>query len=99
LADLKQLQTALELYYTDNNGYPTGSGATLGGTGYECLNSDGFGSTGCANAYMGKVPADPGSNTYVYTAASSSYSVAATLEGEMSGLDGTISLSPAGIAD
>jgi len=99
LADLKQLQTALELYYTDQNAYPTGSSVTLGAGNYACLNATGFAATGCANAYMGAVPHGPNSDNYVYTAASSSYSVTATLEGTVNGLSSGITLSPAGIAD
>lgn len=99
LADLKQLQTALELYYTDQNAYPAGSGVTLGANNYACLNATGFAATGCSNPYMGAVPADPKDGTYVYTSASSSYSVTATLEGAVSGLSGGVTLSPAGIAD
>ncbi|KKR34411.1 MAG: hypothetical protein UT67_C0016G0018 [Candidatus Magasanikbacteria bacterium GW2011_GWA2_40_10] len=102
LSDLKQLQTALELYYTDNTAYPTGSAGVLGGTGYFCLGSAGFGATGCAGAYMGQVPADPlntGANVYTYTAASNTYSVTASLETTMNGLSLGVTLSPSGIAD
>lgn len=100
LSDLKQTQTALELYYTDNNAYPTGAGITLGSTNYACLNSSGFAVTGCANAYMGQVPKDPmAAQNYTYTAATSSYTVTATLEGTVGDLSGGITLSPAGIAD
>ncbi|MFA6485850.1 MAG: prepilin-type N-terminal cleavage/methylation domain-containing protein [Candidatus Magasanikbacteria bacterium] len=98
LADLKQVQTALELYYTDNNAYPTGSGLSLGvDAGAKCLDNEGFDATCGANAYMGLVPKDPSTGTYIYTAASSSYSVVAALEGNVNGLDGAITLSPAGI--
>lgn len=100
LSDLKQLQTALELYYTDQTAYPTGSGVTLGDTNHACLNSTGFTTAGCANPYMGQVPADPlGTQAYTYTAASNTYSVAATLETDMNDLSGGITLSPSGIAD
>ena len=99
LSDLKQLQTALELYYTDQNSYPTGSSLTLGGSTSACLNATGFAATGCSSPYMGSVPADPQGGTYVYTSASSSYTITAALEGEVNGLDGGITLTPAGIAD
>jgi general secretion pathway protein G len=100
LSDLKQLQTALELYYTDQTAYPTGSAIALGTTSYACLGTGGFGVTGCAGAYMGKVPADPlATGAYTYTGATSSYSVTATLETTMSGLSGGITLSASGIAD
>ncbi len=49
VSDIKQVQTALELFYTDKNSYPTttASGITLGDTGVACLNTSGFGTTGC----------------------------------------------------
>jgi len=99
LSDLKQIQTALELYYTDNSAYPAGSAVTLGSTNYACLNADGFAVSGCTSPYMGLVPADPGSNAYTYTSASSSYTITAQLEGEMSGFneDTGISLTPNGL--
>jgi len=100
LSDLKQVQTALELYYTDNNGYPTASSVTLGSGNYACLNAGGFASSSCPSAYMGQVPADPGPTAYVYTsAASTTYSITATLEGPMGGLtEGDIVATPSGIA-
>lgn len=98
LADLKQLQTALELYYTDQNAYPSGSAVDLGTGSYACLNSAGFAATGCASPYMGQVPVDPKTGYYKYTSASSSYTIDATLEGAVAGLSaGPIQLSPAGI--
>ncbi len=100
LSDLKQLQTALELYYTDNSAYPAGSAAALGDTNHACLNSTGFTTTGCSNPYMGAVPTDPQTpGGYLYTGSTSSYSVTATLEGNMNGLSAGITLSPSGIAD
>jgi len=98
LADLKQVQTALELYYSENNSYPAGSGINLGDDTNYCLNSEGFKAKGCTNAYMPMVPTDPNTDVYyVYTAASSTYSISASLEGNVNGLEGTITLSPAGI--
>jgi len=100
LADLKQMQTALEFFYADNNSYPTGSGITVGEGSYDCLNSGGWAGTGCANAYMPQVPADPSTaQHYVYTAASSSYTINASLEGTMNTMSGAIQLTPAGILD
>src|SRR3989339_580974 len=98
LADLKQLQTALELYYTDNNDYPPGTAINLGDTNYACLNSDGFAISGCTSPYMGQVPVDPQDAFYGYTMASSSYTVTASLEGTVNDLTGDIQLTPAGIA-
>lgn len=100
LSDLKQVQTALELYYTDNNGYPT-STVTLGSASAACLNSAGFTTAGCANAYMGQVPTDPGSGSYAYSATTSAtYVITGTLEGDAGGLSaGSITVSPSGISN
>ena len=100
MADLKQIQTALELYYTDQNSYPAGSAAQLGTGNYACLTRIGFLplSSGCADAYMGSVPTDPNRNVYyIYTVASGTYSVATQLEGNVNGLTGNIQLTPSGI--
>ena len=99
LADLKQMQTALELYYTDNNAYPpAASPLNLGDTPSACLNASGFTTAGCASPYMGQVPLDPKSGNYVYTIASGTYSITASLEGIVNNLGpGTITLSPTGL--
>jgi type II secretion system protein G len=98
LSDVKQIQTALELYYTDSNAYPVESAITLGATGYACLGTSGFGALGCTSPYMGKVPADPqSSQSYSYTGTSSTYTITATLEGTVNGLSDTVSATPAGI--
>jgi type II secretion system protein G len=101
MSDLKQIQTALELYYTDKNEYPLGNPAiNLGDTTHACLNlANGFGSAPCDSAFMGSVPTDPQSGVYyVYTSAgTSSYNVAANLEGQVNGLSGAIILTPSGI--
>ena len=99
LADLKQLQTALELYYTDNNAYPPAAvPLSLGATAAACLNATGFTTAGCASPYMGQVPVDPKSGNYTYSIASSSYSITATLEGTVNNLGpGTVTLSPSGL--
>lgn len=99
LADLKQMQTALELYYTDNNAYPAAAGAlALGSANYACLNAAGFTTTGCTSPYMGQVPVDPKSGNYSYTLAAGSYSITATLEGTVNNLGpGTVTLSPSGL--
>ncbi len=97
LSDLKQLQTALELYYTDQNSYPAGDTIDLATTNYACLNSTGFTTSGCTNPYMSKVPTDPKEGSYVYTVGTGTYTVEATLEGDVNGLSGDIKLTPAGI--
>ena len=100
LSDLKQTQTALELYYTDQNQYPVAAVAVnLGAGNFACLHSAGFAAAGCANPYMGLVPTDPSAGqNYAYTSADgSTYSIAAALEGTVNGLTGNITASPSGI--
>jgi len=99
LSDVKQVQTALELYYTDNSAYPTAATSTvLGSTNFSCLNASGFAATGCADAYMGLVPLDPGTTDYTYVSADgTTYAIGATLEGTVSGLTGTVQATPSGI--
>ena len=100
LSDIKQVQTALELYYTDNNSYPVaGTSVDLGSASYTCLNSSGFAASGCASAYMGLVPAGPGNSEYYgYTGSTSTYSITATLEvGAGNFGSGDITAAPSGI--
>ncbi|MBI2436674.1 MAG: prepilin-type N-terminal cleavage/methylation domain-containing protein [Candidatus Magasanikbacteria bacterium] len=100
LSDIKQIQTALELYYTDNNAYPAGTAIDLGSTDYACLNSaTGFTTAACPSPYMGLVPKGPGSSEYYsYTMASSTYTITATLEVGAGGFTvGAITASPSGL--
>ncbi len=101
LSDLKQVQTALELHYTDNSAYPTAASSTvIGADTFACLNASGFAATGCADAYMGLVPADPlATQNYTYTSADgTTYTLSATLEGTVSGLTGAVNATPSGIS-
>lgn len=98
LNTLKQLQAALEQYYSDQNAYPAGNGLVLGETQTSCLNSDGWGSSvDCPYPYFGTIPKDPGSGSYFYTATDSSYTISATLDGKANGYSGTITMTPGGI--
>ncbi len=104
VADIKQIQTALELYFNDAGGYPIQSG-TLGsateavlcwrGDGTACTDGTTCGfvaaATDCPSGttYMGLVPLNPEPNgaDYVYnSAASDSYDITFTLEGQTGGL-------------
>lgn len=65
LADIKQIQAALNLYYADRRMYPT-LAAYLGlATNRKCLNTiaAGFTTSGCPNAFMADIPKDPGAGT------------------------------------
>lgn len=102
LSDLKQIQTALELYYTDKDAYPVGNNVTLGIGNAACLNLNGWQPTGCAHAYFGAVPKDPGNSAYVYSSTDgTTYTVNAHLDGAVEGLSpsGDIFATPVGITD
>lgn len=72
VADIRQVQTAIELYFNDNSQYPTGFSG-LGGTvslGATCLDSNGFNSGGApctGEIYMGLLPKEPLSDNNVIT--------------------------------
>ncbi len=74
VADIKQTQTALELYYADKNGYPIGTAVALGAAATDvlCDTAAGFqaDATGCGTTYMGQVPKNP---TPVYSVATTDY--------------------------
>lgn len=95
LSDLKQVQTALELYFTDQNTYPTTtSPIDLGGEGAtanKCLGTNGFQALGdcTGTTYMGLIPAEPqpGQPAYTYAGSSTTYVITATLESPVNDLN------------
>lgn len=104
VSDVKQVSTALELYFADNNGYPTAATAiVLGGASYDCFDEDGFVAACDAGGttYMGLVPTNPTPNgtDYTYTSADGTdYTLTFTLEGNTGGLVlGLATASPSGI--
>jgi general secretion pathway protein G len=86
-SDLRNIKTALETYYNDNNSYPTAGGASCVPSASSCLGT--VLSTG-TTPYMKVVPNDPKAPTqnyaYIPTPAScaagacTSYTLTATLE-------------------
>lgn len=102
ISDIKQVQTALELFLADRNGYPVGNDLTLGaGTGVSLSETAGFAATAAGTTYMGRVPANPLPNgvDYKYTSYTSSaktsvcaavpcawYQINFELEGQTGGL-------------
>ena len=112
VADMKQMQTALELYFTDQNTYPAqpvaGVCGTLAGdlndTNACCLSStNGFAAACAGTNYMGSVPENPLPNgvTYNYTLdGATSYHITYSLEQAAGGIDaGAHRTTPGGIAD
>jgi prepilin-type N-terminal cleavage/methylation domain-containing protein len=79
VSDIKQIQTALELYYNDAGGYPptgnadSGDAIAYGGTTYM--------------AVVPSAPTPPTGNAYAYASSSTStYTLTYTLEGASGGL-------------
>lgn len=72
ITDISQTQTALELYFIDQQGYPVVATALVLGAGAgQALSSAGFTTTAGigATVYMGQVPANitPAGSDYIYT--------------------------------
>ena len=96
VSDIKQMQTALELYFADQQGYP-GAAATPGSANADCLGNSTAGFVSAASCgttkYMEKVPANQtpvasGWTNYTYATAgtltnnfASSYELVFGLEG------------------
>ena len=62
LSDIKQIRTALEMYFDSNMKYPDplNSSSTLGTGNFACLTSAGWATSGCSGIiFMQKVPSDP----------------------------------------
>jgi len=104
VSDIKQIQTALELYFADQNAYPAGAGIALGTATYTALSSGaGFSNTPSGTTYMGQVPQNPtpGGAAYAYTVSgtgNSTYSITFTLEGQTGQLAaGAHTATPSGI--
>jgi len=104
LADLKNVQASLELYFVENNSYPVTTGPiTLGNDQHRCLGSNGFNAAGACNApvYMELIPSEPETNQpgYQYTGSATSYTITATLEGQINDLGpGQITVTQNGIS-
>ena len=75
VSDIKQVQTALELFLSDRDGYPAASNLTLGsGAGLRLSRDAGFSEVASGTIYMGKLPANalPGGKDYKYSSFTSS---------------------------
>lgn len=93
-SDLKQIQTALELFASNNNGaYPVTTSISLGDTTHACLGTNGFGPAGGCTGQFISLPKDPANGFYSYSSNDgSSYAVQANLEGNLNGLSGPVSV-------
>ena len=84
LSDIKQIRTALEMYFDNNQLYPTTTGS-LGTASFACLSSTGGWAATCSGVtYLQNVPADPQSTkNYIYAATGSGtgYTITYQLEG------------------
>jgi len=104
MSDMKQLQTALDLYFADQGAYPAPA-VDPNELGVDsvvlCDTAAGFQAddTGCTTTYMDRVPADPGTGAYMYSqTATDNYGITFSLEGPTGGLAaGDYEASPAGI--
>lgn len=100
LADVRQMASALELYFNDNNSYPTTPNSTING------NTLPWGSPAISPTYVGLLPSAPlpadspctTNNSYVYAGAASSYTLSFCIGGQTGGYGaGPHTLSQAGI--
>lgn len=105
VSDIKQIQTAFELYYSDMNKYPTAQGSpqVLGGGAFQCLGTNGFTNVGanCFVPYMGLIPSNPTPNGQPYTITTpseSTYTIVFSLESGTGGLGaGLHTANPSGV--
>ena len=95
VSDIKQIQTALELYYNDENGYPATTAVVEAGS-----------IAGTDTTYMSIVPSNPtpvdGGHPYTYTMGTggTSYTLTYYLGGKTGGLVAAgHTATPAGISD
>ncbi|MDO8658019.1 MAG: prepilin-type N-terminal cleavage/methylation domain-containing protein [Candidatus Levybacteria bacterium] len=76
-SDLRQIQAALEMYRSDNGGYPNSIALNCPLVGIKTY----FGNPACTLTYLQKVPADPNQGiNYYYFGASNNYCIRACVE-------------------
>jgi type II secretion system protein G len=92
-SDLRQIQSALEIYRSDNGSYPSGTSSVAGlfacpANTPPCTGSTAcFGNPACSTIYMQNLPTDPsgsssynGGNYYYSSSAGTTYTLGACLE-------------------
>jgi len=107
VADVKQMQTALELAFAETNGYPVAaSGTVLGAAATKVLCDNAStavfqaATTGCTTVFMPLIPANPLPNgtDYTYSGAANDYTITFTLEGKVGSLNlGLVNATPSGM--
>jgi len=105
-SDIRQLQTALEMYFNEDGAYPATptpdnlGEATAANTDPLILTSVGFEETATGTIYMNQVPSDPQTSTYHYvyaqTGTGTGYTIAFTLENENDTWGGDVCTATAG---
>lgn len=91
ISDLKQIASALELYYADNNSYPT---LITGGNTLVNPNDN-------SKVYMKKIPSDPSTSTsYAYYGSSSRFTLRTTIEKSVDNIPvGPVIVTSGGVSD
>jgi len=84
-SNIRQIQTALELYRSDQTAYPNPSLPA-------CPNGLSFGTT----LYMQSIPCDPMGGSYFYTSNGGTYTLAACIENKNDNDPNTTTIPPAG---
>lgn len=92
LSDLKQIQSALELFYDGNNGYPATTSILLADNNHSCLSTSGFLPAGSCTTTLLDFPKDPAGGYYYYSSSGDDYVVLTSLEGVMDDLTGTVAI-------
>jgi type II secretion system protein G len=88
MSDIKQIQTALEMYNNDEGTYYTTATAAVASTALGTELAD----------YMAQVPDDPRDHTYLYSSDESTYTLTFELEQATSGFTaGTVTASETGL--
>ena len=112
VSDMRQIATALEMYFSDNDYYPSvASAINLGEDGALTFSeTNAFNNDGAGIIYMGSVPkppTPPADKYYVYkslntdetdcTEKCASYEIEFELEGKSTGLEGELKITPEGM--
>lgn len=91
-SDLRQMQSALQFYHTDQSNYPfANQNNTLG----NCNNGTSLKSPDCTTSdYLEKIPKDPSGASYYYASTGSTYSITACLENPNDPNKDSVNLNP-----